>query len=209
MLKLTTVCCVLALVGALLACEKGRDEATAAAEPAPARTSSPPNGAASGQAAPEQRDWISFTPDDKRFTVQLPTKPELESQVTPTAGGAMKFDVYSASGPFGVLYQVGFADFPKHLVAQNQPGQMLTNAQQGAVSKLAGTVVTERQLRVQGYPAREFSMRVTNQGLSLGYWGRLLLVGARLYQLQVLGLKAQAEPSKRERFFDSFKVNQP
>jgi hypothetical protein len=209
MRRLTSVCCALALVGALLACKKQRHEPSAAAEPAPGQTARVPDGAASGQAAAEQRDWIFFTPEDGRFTVRLPAKPKLESQVTPTASGSMKLHVYSASGAFGVLYQVGFADFPKHLVAQSQPSQMLASAQQGAVNKLSGTVITERKLRVQGYPAREFSMRVTNEGLSLGYWGRLLLVGARLYQLQVIGLAAQAEPGKRERFFDSFKLHQP
>jgi hypothetical protein len=200
-----------AVVLALLACRQNRqsEPEQEAIPSAPAASSQPPHATASTAARPEPDEWIAFTSPAGSFTIRMPEKPELDIQTIATLAGPMETHLYTASDRFGVVYQTGYSDFPPQLVKPARSQQLLVDAQKGAAGNLGGTVSAERVLEVDGHPAREFSMQVTSKGMQFGYWGRLILAGARLYQLQVIAPGDLGSEEKRKRFFESFQIRRP
>ncbi len=198
-----------ALLVALLACKAlkrspgstDQESSAAAATPSAAGVAS-----STAPASAPKDEWVLFSPSDGKFKLRLPQQPKLERHNTQTQAGPVELSLFTAMGGSGVAYQIGYSDFPEARLAQQPPDQVLRGAQEGAVRNVGGKLLSERQLRVHGHPAREYSVEVVKQGMTLSYWGRIVLVAARLYQLQMIGLVGQVKDAERERFFDSFEL---
>jgi hypothetical protein len=200
-----------ALLVALLACKALNDSAENAAEAAvsasvtPSVTAEAPSVAS---ASASKDDWVLFSPGGGDFKLRLPQQPKLERHNTQTSGGPVELSLFTATGGSGAAYQVGYSDFPQARLGQHPPARMLRDAQAGAVRKLEGKLLSEREFKVLGHPARDYSIEVVRQGMTLSYWGRMILVGARMYQLQVIGLAGQVKDTDRQRFFESFELTE-
>jgi hypothetical protein len=196
------------LLLALLACrQRQQSEPEESSEvTAPAASTKPARSAPPAASKPEPDEWVMFTSAAGRFTVRVPEKPELDIQTVATVAGPMKTHLYTASGSGGVVYQTGYSDFTAQLVNPARAQKLLIDAQNGAAGNLGGIVSEQHTLEVGGHPAREFAMQVTSKGMSFGYWGRLILAGTRLYQLQVIAPGDLASEDQRNRFFGSFEI---
>lgn len=162
----------------------------------------------STSASTPRDEWVLFSPGDGKFKVRMPQPPKLERHNTQTQTGPVELSLFTSTGSFGAAYQIGFSDFPEAQLEQRAPDQVLVGAQEGAVRNIEGRLLSERVLEVQGHSAREYSVQVLSQGMTLRYWGRIILVGARLYQLQVIGLEGRMKDADRQRFFDSFELRE-
>ena len=194
---------------ALLACKSLKRISESTADQNAVASASPSAVTAALGSAPvgvPRDDWVLYSPSDGKFRLKLPQQPKLERHNTQTQAGPIELSLFTATGGSGVAYQVGFSDFPDPRLGGQSPDQLLLDAQQGAVRNVGGRLLFQRRLEVLGHPAREYSLEVLKQGMTLRYSARIVLVAARLYQLQVIGLADRVKDADRARFFDSFEL---
>jgi hypothetical protein len=89
--------------------------------------------------AQEHTDWTSFTSPEGRFTVLMPTKPELEIKNSDTPQGTLVLHLVSATNDNG-YFLVSYNDYP-NLDASNAQA-VLETAQKGALESLGGDLIS-------------------------------------------------------------------
>jgi len=101
---------------------------------------------------------------------------------------------------------VGYSDYPEALVEASDPATMLAGARDGAVSNVNGQLVSDAEITLNGYPGREFSASVTQNGQEIVLRQRVYMVGNRLYQVVVIAPKGEENSTEVEDFFQSFRL---
>jgi len=89
-------------------------------------------------------------------------------------------------------------------IGSKSPDEVLETARDGSLSKTQGTVITQKRLTVQGYPALEMQARARGNSL---LDARIVVAGKRLYLIMAVATVEQdREVNAIRRMFDSFKV---
>jgi hypothetical protein len=143
-----------------------------------------------------------FTSAEGKFTAQMPGTPTEKTQMA----AGITFKMYMVETRSGGMV-VGVADMP---IGANESEAMiqqrLDGARDGAVKNINGTLAGSSQITLAGkYPGRELTANLPeNKGILKA---RIYLVGARMYQVMVLGNAAYVNSENAGKFFDSFSVN--
>jgi hypothetical protein len=116
------------------------------------------------------------------FTVMFPGSPEPQRGEVAIPGGKVKTAAWTVNHPSGVLYSISTADYPEKIVAANPAAAFLNEGKNGLVNQLKGTVKSEEEITLQGYPGKSFTVSSDNGEVR----ARNFLVGPRLYTLLVL-----------------------
>ncbi len=214
----------LALALSAAACDRGGDEVAkpspeaaaepgkqAAAEPAKKEASSPDGSQATPPEAPVTAEpgtgatipgWIVYESKEGRFVVELPSTPERSTVPVPTAVGNLDLESYMAQQGEDV-FMVMTVDYPADIVAGADPQGMLDGARDGAVANVAGTLASEKQLTIDGHPARRLRITGRSQGIDVTLDATLCLAGNRLYQV-IASSATGLDPTTLDRFMASF-----
>jgi hypothetical protein len=143
-------------------------------------------------------DWIEYRSDDGGFTVLLPAKPEVNTQLADTAAGTVKLTM-ALTEMDNFAAGVSFNEIPQE--ASADPESLLAGGRDGAAKNLKGTVVSDKPIKLGNYPGIEFVVE-TPDGLI--YTARVYMVADRLYQVLFLAPKDQIDQFDVPAFFDSF-----
>jgi hypothetical protein len=149
--------------------------------------------------------WQTFRSPDGKFSVNLPGKPivEEDEQIPVAGGNAATTHAVSTQPNDHVAYNCTYVEYPS-LITQS-PDEVLTEASNGGLKNVQGTLISEKQITVDGHPARDVQARA---GENSTYDTRLILVGNRLYMLMVVDTgKPRRDGKNIQKFFDSFKTN--
>jgi hypothetical protein len=145
--------------------------------------------------------WERFEPPGGRFSVEMPAEPQSRTQQVKTAAGEIPLHLFALeSGPLS--YMASYSDYPESIFAASTPQKMLDGARNGAAVNIQGTVESERQISIDGFPARAVVLGDSTGELLLEM--RLILVERRLYQLGVLSARSSLGSKDAIRFLDSF-----
>jgi len=159
---------------------------------------------------PEAGAWINVAPDNAGFTVLLPAKPA--DKVDPVAGhpGVENHTFTLETTLAG--YVISYVSFPDEINDPEVIKQMLDRGREGGIEASGGELVSEKEIKLNGYFGREWSLKLP-AGLTTtarAYW-----VKRRLYQTvfvkspkandspEVIKLRQQAET----KFLDSFALS--
>lgn len=150
-----------------------------------------------------QTAWVKFAPAEWRCSVLVPQQPTLSTQELTTATGT-KFTQYLArtSDPDSA-YGLSYFDYTADMTFSLDKGR------DGMVSAVDGTLLSETEISLGGYPGREIKIAAKSNGFDLLVRARVYHVGNRIYVLQHMTTKQNDTPAiaaKTARFFDSFKV---
>lgn len=150
--------------------------------------------------------WQTYTAPDGTFSFELPAKPTVEQAEAPIEGRAPQpMTMVSAQPTDGTDYMCSYSADAGFTTAS--PDQVLESARDGSLRKTGGTVIQQRRLTVQGFPALE--MQAHARGNSL-IDARLILVGKRLYVIMAVATKEdEREPKTVQRVLNSFKILKP
>lgn len=147
-------------------------------------------------------EWKQFLCTAGRFSIWFPGNPELTNVTTSVSGGDISmhcFFVWNRQ----TEYAVNFSEDPINL-KKFKPEQTFDICQAG-VAKELGKIVYQKDMTIEGYPARDFEYNVVGK---VNYSGRtrLILVNDHLYQLVFIFLPVNPRPTDRDTFFDSFRL---
>ena len=148
----------------------------------------------------DQPSWHRVRSEAGRYTVTMPGVVRTSVQAASSVYG--RHDVFfTVSISTGVTYAVMYVDIPVGALAQ--PRAVLDRAVESAMDDFGATLQTATASWISEFEGREF--QATNlRGHPL--FGRVYLVGARLYRLSVSGLNQRASAESADRFFGSFEL---
>ena len=149
--------------------------------------------------------WQEYKSGAGKFTIQVPSKPQEQSQDQTTDVGTIKLNmVIAEAGDSG--YFVGYADFPSKVADPADIQKGLADSVKGSVSNLKGEIKSEKEYLLGDVPCRDFEAGGKVQATDVSMKGRFCLADKRLYQVFVLGAKEKFATADVDRFITSFKI---
>ncbi len=174
---------------------------TATPSPSPASTTKSDAKTPTDSAA----SWQEYKSAAGKFTIQVPSKPQEQSQDQTTDVGTIKLNmVIAEAGDSG--YFVGYADFPNKVADPADIQKGLADSVKGSVSNLKGEIKSEKEYMLGDVPCRDFEAGGKVQTTDVSMKGRFCLADKRLYQVFVLGAKERFATADVDRFITSFKI---
>jgi hypothetical protein len=163
----------IALIGAACATKEGAaKEGSSTIEEIPSETPS--------EAKPQVELKKLSAPEG--FNVNIPGEPQPQRGEVAIPGGKVQTAAWTTNDPNGVLYSISTADYPEKVVAANPASAFLNEGKNGLVNQLKGTIKSEEDITLQGYPGKAFTVSSDAGEVR----ARNFLVGPRLYTLLVL-----------------------
>lgn len=106
-------------------------------------------------------------------------------------------------------YFVAYNDYPAEIIEQNDPQTLLDGTRNGSVQSMNGTLISESQITLNGYPGRELIAEAPlEDGNILAVKARIFIVENRLYQLFVAAPQAEISSADVDAFLNSFELLQ-
>lgn len=119
--------------------------------------------------------WRTYTAPDSTFSIDLPGKPTVETVHAPDENSnPIAVQLITAQPTKSTDYVCSY--FDRQDDPTSSPQQILEAARDGSLKKIQGTLITQKELMVQGYPALD--MQAHARGNSLVDY-RLILVKDR------------------------------
>jgi hypothetical protein len=149
--------------------------------------------------------WQTYTSPDDSLSVQFPDKFKFQPTQNPLeAGGTTTVNMITASPTEHTAYS--FSIVENENIGQKSPDQALDFALEGSLRRIQGTVITQKNITVQGCPALEVQARARgNSRVDL----RMVVAGNRLIMIMAVAtVERDREPKTVQRMFDSFRINQ-
>lgn len=154
--------------------------------------------------------WYQLKDSDAAYKIEFPEKPSQENTDVPTDKGNVVMNMYTLQNDDGVnlIYMTSFTEypssfFPNKLQSTEKQDEVLSNSVQGAVTNTGGNLLSDKRIFFNGYKGREVKLSIEG-----GYIIKMkvLLVGIKLYLVQVIYNEANDNNPKQQRFFDSFEL---
>jgi hypothetical protein len=147
--------------------------------------------------------WQTYVAPDGTFSIELPGKAAVETKQVPLEGGSFAtLHLINAAATSNRAYTCSFVDFNK--ADQRSPDQILESARDGSLRKVEGTLLTQNQFALRGFPGLQFQAHARGNSVMDS---RIVLVDKRLYMITAVASSGRAEPKVVQRMFDSFKLN--
>ncbi len=156
--------------------------------------------------APEVAE--AFISQEGKFLFKFPGKPELSEQKTNSATGPRVIHVAMCVDSKGTTSVVSYVDLDPAAVRAQKPESHLEEGVQGMVKNGGWKVSSKKPIKLGEYPGVDVTGDVSVAGAADSILGRtrLFLVGARLYQVVVLGAKSSTTPADFQKYLESFGV---
>jgi hypothetical protein len=138
--------------------------------------------------------------------VQLPSKPQEQSQDQKTDVGTIKLNtVIAEANDSG--YFVGYADFPNKIANPADIQKGLADSVKGSAANLKGEIKSEKEFMLGDIPCRDFEAGGKVKSTDVSMKGRFCLADNRLYQVFAIGAKDKIVATDVDRFITSFKID--
>jgi hypothetical protein len=130
----------------------------------------------------------------------MPEAPSSRSETIESERGPYSTHTFTASTPQSAFY-VAWGEYdPSYNFYFVQPELILNR--DNFVKGIAGTLLTSKNLTIDGYQSLEFTAETAKRE----YKGRVYMVGRRPYLVVVGTYKKENDSTNVNRFFESFKV---
>nr|AYM53222.1 hypothetical protein [Cystobacter sp.] len=155
---------------------------------------------------PTERPQIQFQKltAPEGFSVQLPGQPEAQRGKVSIPGGEVQTASWAINDITGVLYSISTLDYPEKVVSAHPAAAFFNEGKAGLVGKLNGTVKSEEDITLQGYPGKSLTISSDSGEVR----AQNFLVGPRLYTLLVLYNPSIGAP-QADQFFSSLELINP
>jgi hypothetical protein len=143
--------------------------------------------------------WVKFTSEAGRFSVLMPEIPKDKTETKDTEHGPYTTHLFIVRDTTSV-YLIGWVDYDPEFNF-NLKSEMEAN-RDNFVKGISAKLLTTRELKIDGYPALEFSAETADRIFK----SRVYMVGRRPYQIVIGSPKDLDDSANLNRFFNSFKV---
>lgn len=158
----------------------------------------------------QSADWFKLKDTDAAYSISYPQKPEKGSNEVPTDKGTVNMSTYTLQldDHDNLIYMTSFTEypesfFPSKLITLEKQDEVLDNSVNGAITNTKGTLILKEIINFNGYRGRDIKIAIDG-----GYIIKMkvLLVGIKLYIVQVIYKKENDNNIRAKQFFDSFEL---
>ena len=155
-------------------------------------------------------EWFQFESDE--FKIEFPVKPNFETKKINSAFGESTMNIFSydaskAMKDENLIYMVILTEYPDSLINSDKK-EILTeyfrNSVDGAVQRVKGKLISEKNIEIDGFPGREIKIDYGN-GMAIINM-RSYLVKNKLFVIQTITETKKDSNKSIDRFMDSFKL---
>lgn len=145
----------------------------------------------------------TFTSEEGRFTISLPSNPPQQPHSFDTQGGHYESNKYGWFTNIG-MYNVSYLDMPKVSDDPTNSKILFDRLRDSLLAKGNGRLKSDRDISLENKPGREIKIE-SSKGI---YLQRFYLVNQRIYDLNVfLPNSIRSKESEAIKIFDSFKLS--
>jgi hypothetical protein len=149
--------------------------------------------------------WETVSEDG--ITVEMPGKPNKQSQDVPTGTGKASGQMFTLDKG-SEAYILAYHEFPQAMTNLNiDPQVLLKGASDGAVQNIDGNVVSQRDITNGSYPGKEIVGSGSKEGKEIEFTIRLYWAKPRLVQTLYLAEKGKTNQKNATKFLDSLKIS--
>ncbi|MCB0399014.1 MAG: hypothetical protein KDD26_05200 [Winogradskyella sp.] len=154
------------------------------------------------------QDWEKYKSEDLAFVAEFPGTPEKTVEQIQTAVGELDMHMiaYSSStAGDNVYYGVIRSDYPEEQfsnMSEEKIKSVLDGAVNGAVSNVSGTLESDENIILNGYPGRKIKIKTTGVELFMNAY----LVDNVMYVTQVIAMEGTVNTKNLNFFLDSFDI---
>ncbi|MCC6424403.1 MAG: toll/interleukin-1 receptor domain-containing protein [Phycisphaerales bacterium] len=171
----------------------------------PSNWNNPPKSEAPDELDDPEINWRELRSQAGHFHILMPGRPQMEHSSLNTNVGVVDMYYWSASQtPFSFVAM--YADYPPSSIKEMDPQKILGNARDGAVANAAGSVLSDENIQLNGYPGREVRMSIKD-GKMLGQ-GRFFLVRNRLFIVLCVTDRQHGFSANIHKFLNSFTLDE-
>ena len=128
----------------------------------------------------------AYHSEEGKFYVDFPAEPNISTQAVPTELGDINITMYLVDKGT-TAYMVAHNDYPADFIKNTNadPQSLLQGGKTGALNSYNGTLVSEKEIELDGNPGLEFKATGSMQGQEIEILARMYLVENRLYQIVI------------------------
>lgn len=142
-----------------------------------------------------------FVSKKGKFSINFKEKPSEQQQDVPTEVGNIKMYMFMHEESLTKAYMVAYCDYPKELIANADPTELLNGSKEGVIGKFDAVITHEEIAEFMGHPSINFGA----SGPQYHTEYKLLLVKNRLYQVGILST-SKIESIDVDGFMRTFKL---
>jgi hypothetical protein len=148
--------------------------------------------------------WRTYSPPDRTFSMDFPGTPRTMTKEVPIEGGAgtIAANMVILDSASSAVYMCTYSEHEN--IGKKSPDRALESARDGSLKQVHGTVIEQKRITVEGYPALELRANVSG---NMMLDSRIVVAGNRLYMLMVITPEGEPVPEKAQRMFGSFHLN--
>ncbi|NNE28056.1 MAG: hypothetical protein HKN16_00365 [Saprospiraceae bacterium] len=160
-------------------------------------------------AAEGQESWISYSPSNGGFLVEVPDSMEYVPQEMEVPIGTITFhSFFYKSGPQAdnSLYQVQYFDYPEHTVSSDSlelVKQLFDENVRSAERSVQGSLLYRHDIDLAGFPGILFKVGFEDGDAAIK--SKMFVRNSRFYSISVVGAREKSLNQAVERFLDSFR----
>lgn len=154
----------------------------------------------------QKYEWQDYSPEDGKYSIQMPGKPvnKSSSQQTPAGKVTTHIAIYSDQNS---AFAVSYTEYPAVLMIQMPNEKVLDGARDGRLAMGGHKLLKETHIQLMDtYPGRELQIAVAEDGGKNAIRTRIFMVNNRLYQIVAIQPKDKLFSPDAVRFMDSFTI---
>jgi hypothetical protein len=150
--------------------------------------------------------WQDYSSESGKFSVQMPTKPQEQSQEKKTEVGAVKINM-AISESNTSAYMVSYNDYPAKFTDSEIPERINMGAQGFITGSIKGKINSSKESKLGEIPCLDFDGTGKIQSIDATAKGRICIAdNIRLYQVVVVSPSDKFSQADADRFISSFKI---
>ncbi|MFM9948007.1 MAG: hypothetical protein ACKV1O_08725 [Saprospiraceae bacterium] len=156
------------------------------------------------------KDW--FLLKSEAFQIEFPKEPDATTEVIDSEIGALEMKIFihdasQAGTDDNLVYMAAYIEYPDTLISSEKTDKIAAifrSAIDGMVNNVAGKLLSESEIVINGFPGREIKIDFGN-GLAI-FKVRFYLIEHKMYVIQTVTETGKFPNKSVDRFLDSFKL---
>lgn len=154
------------------------------------------------------QSWEDYKSEELAFIAEFPGTPQKTVQQLQTAVGELDMHMvsYSTSNTNdNAFYGIIRSDYPKEEfsdMSEEKIKSILDGAVNGAVSNVNGTLESDENVTLNGYPGRKIKIKASGMEMFMNAY----LVDNVMYIAQVIGMEGSVNTKNLNKFLEAFDI---
>ena len=149
------------------------------------------------------QDWEKYKYEELALIAEFPGTPQKTVQQVQTAVGELDMHMVAYAGD-DIYYAISATEYPKEFadMSDERIKSVLDGSVNGAVNNLNGTLESDENITLNGYPGRKIKIKASGMDVFMNTY----LVDNKMYITQVICVEDRKDTKSLNKFLDAFDI---